>query len=100
MNYTVVTSWVYDAWLEKLKRKDRVVAVRITARVSRMETGNFGDSRSVGGKVSELRLDMGPGYRVYFTVKGLELVIVLCGGDKNSQQSDIELAKEIAKRTP
>ena len=100
MNYAVITSLVYDAWLAKLKRKDRVMAVRITARVSRMETGNFGDTRSVGGKVFELRLDIGPGYRVYFTVKGLELVIVLCGGDKNSQQSDIELAKKIAKQTP
>ncbi len=58
-----------------------------------MEVGNFGDSKAVGDKVFELRLDFGPGYRVYFTQRGLELIVVLGGGDKKTQDADIEAAK-------
>lgn len=69
---------------------------RIAARIVRIEAGNFGDCRSVGSGVSELRIDVGPGYRVYFTLRGLELVILLCGGDKGSQRRDIARAQALA----
>ena len=97
MNYAVVISSVCTAWLEELAQRDAVVVARIARRIERMEVGNFGDAKSVGGGVSELRLPFGPGYRVYFTRKGLEVVVVLCGGDKKSQAADIALAKEMIK---
>lgn len=69
---------------------------RIAARIVRVEAGNFGDCKPVGAGVSELRVDVGPGYRVYFTRRDGELVILLCGGDKASQQRDIAKAKAMA----
>ena len=72
-------------------------AARIVARIRRMEIGNAGDVRSVGDGVSEIRIDYGPGYRVYFARRGRTLVILLCGGDKKSQRKDIALAKRMAK---
>ena len=85
----------FSHWLEKLK--DRQNRVRILDRFSRLSDGLFGDSHSVGGGVSELRLDFGPGYRIYYTLRGVELVILLVGGDKSSQSRDIERAKQLAK---
>jgi len=61
-------------------------------RIKRASNGNFGDAKSVGSGVSEMRIDTGPGYRVYFFRRGQELVILLCGGDKKSQQADIAQA--------
>lgn len=61
-----------------------------------MAQGNFGDCKSVGDRVSELRIDFGPGYRVYFTRKGQQVVILLCGGDKDDQDGDIANAKAMA----
>jgi putative addiction module killer protein len=66
---------------------------RILARVARMQQGNFGDCEPVGDGVRELRLFFGPGYRVYFAERGDEIVVLLCGGDKNSQKNDIQQAK-------
>lgn len=65
---------------------------RIQARVDRLAMGNPGDWKSVGGKVNELRIAHGPGYRIYYVQSGSLLVILLCGGDKSSQESDIQLA--------
>ena len=78
-------------WLSSLR--DRRARAQIEVRLRRVSSGNLGDAKSVGDGVSELRVDVGAGYRVYFGKHGLALVILLCGGDKGSQQSDITLAK-------
>jgi putative addiction module killer protein len=87
---------IFTKWFENLK--DRRAKARIQARIDRMEMGNFGDVGPVGQGVSELRIFYGPGYRVYFIQPAPVLVILLCGGDKSSQQSDIAKAGEIAKQ--
>jgi putative addiction module killer protein len=68
---------------------------RVAARVRRVELGNFGDSKSVGAGVSEMRIDHGPGYRLYFTVRDQSLILLLCGGDKRTQVSDIRRAQRM-----
>lgn len=80
----------YSEWLSRL---DRTVKARVLTRVDRVRRGNFGDCRSVGDGVFELRLDFGPGYRVYYGKQGETIVILLCGGDKDSQTDDITKAK-------
>ena len=65
------------------------------ARLERLETGNFGDCKGVGGGVSELRIDWGPGYRVYFGCDGQTVIVLLCGGDKRKQDADIRKAVEL-----
>jgi len=82
----------FEAWLDDLDDK-RAVA-RVFARLARVRQGNPGDCRPVGEGVSELRVDYGPGYRVYFGQKGRTLVVLLCGGDKRTQDRDIRLAKQ------
>ena len=69
----------------------------VARRIERLANGNFGDVKSVGGKVSELRVDFGPGYRVYFVRSGEAVIVLLCGGDKSSQQRDIAAALKMAK---
>jgi putative addiction module killer protein len=85
----------FKMWLRGLR--DRVTQAIINARIRRISGGNFGDSKPVGNGVSELRIDYGPGFRVYFTQRGQEIIILLCGGDKSTQSGDIEAAKQIAK---
>lgn len=80
-------------WLDALT--DPTAQSRIVSRIARFQSGLFGDSKSVGGGVSEMRIDYGPGYRVYFTRRGSEVVILLCGGDKASQARDIARAKSM-----
>lgn len=84
----------YDAWISTL-RDCKAVAI-VTARIERIRMGLLGDVSSVGSGVSELRIDFGPGYRVYFTRRGTKLILLLCGGDKASQSSDIRTAKAMA----
>ncbi len=86
----------FDDWLHALR--DNRARVRIVRRIDRLRFGNFGDARSVGEGVSELRVDYGPGYRVYFTRFGPTLVLLLCGGDKGSQSRDIANAKSLASK--
>ena len=89
----VVSTLTFVAWLEALA--DVMARSRITKRIARFELGLFGDAKSVGGGVSEMRVDHGPGYRVYFTRRGVEVVILLCGGDKGSQARDIARAQSM-----
>jgi putative addiction module killer protein len=88
------TRW-YKDWTTGLK--DRAAVARIDTRIRRLSLGNPGDFKSVGDGVCELRVDYGPGYRVYYVQRRELIVILLCGGDKQSQDRDIKAAKKIAK---
>lgn len=81
----------FTDWLEALK--DRRTRARIRTRIDRLALGNFGDHRALDGGIYELRIDWGPGYRVYFARAGNVILLLLCGGDKTTQQKDIEHAK-------
>ena len=82
-------------WLRRLK--DANAVARIVARIRRVEQGNLGDNKSLGGGPMEMRIDHGPGYRVYFVRHGEAIVILLCGGDKHGQQRDIVRARKLAE---
>lgn len=82
----------YEEWLNDLK--DGMSRARIRARIDKVATGNFGDHKPVGDSVSELRFTFGPGFRVYYALKNETIVLLLIGGDKSSQEKDIEKAKE------
>lgn len=84
----------FDDWLSDLK--DRAAVRRIAARLDRLADGNPGDVKPVGGGVSEMRIDYGPGYRVYFMQRGAVLIVLLCGGDKATQARDVKRAKKLA----
>ena len=84
----------FTRWLAALK--DQRAVLHVVRRIARVAAGNLGDMKSVGNGISELRIDYGPGYRVYFTRRGSVLVILLCGGDKHTQSRDIKRAAEIA----
>ncbi|HEV2323400.1 MAG TPA: type II toxin-antitoxin system RelE/ParE family toxin [Terracidiphilus sp.] len=83
-------------WLSRLR--DRQARAKILARIDRLEDGNPGKTRSVGSGVVEMKIDFGPGYRVYYIQRGDELVLLLCGGDKSTQDDDILCAKDLAAR--
>jgi len=83
----------FQNWLDGLK--DQRAQVRIAARLRLAEAGNLGDWKTVGGEVSEMRVDYGPGYRLYFTRRGTLLLIMLAGGDKSSQKRDIKRAQRM-----
>ncbi len=85
----------YERWIKRLK--DRVVRAQIAVRVDRLAAGNPGDVKAVGNGVSELRIHYGPGYRVYFVQKDGAIIMLLCGGEKSSQDRDIEFAKKLAQ---
>ena len=81
----------FSEWIRNLR--DRTARARIRARLARLRLGNFGDTNSLGGGLHELRIDHGPGYRVYFGRAGDRLVLLLCGGNKRTQSRDIEQAR-------
>ncbi|TXN62008.1 type II toxin-antitoxin system RelE/ParE family toxin [Methylobacterium sp. WL6] len=84
----------FDAWLGALR--DPRAKARIAIRIDRLVLGNAGDAKPVGSGVSEMRIDYGPGYRLYFIRRGKALIVLLCGGDKGSQQRDIVRARALA----
>ena len=92
----IQTTEVFDDWFDGLR--DQQAKRRIQVRIDRAEDGNFGDCATVGEGVSEMRIHCGPGYRVYFTQRGIEVVILLAGGDKSIQSRDIKTALEIARQ--
>lgn len=96
MTYTIENTDTFNDWLDNLR--DRQARQKIAARIRLIETeGYFGDHKSVGDGVSELRIHAGAGYRVYYTQRGGRLIILLAGGDKDSQTRDIARAKQTLK---
>lgn len=86
---------LFATWLDNLR--DIQAKARVLVRIERLASGNAGDVRPVGEGISEMRIDYGPGYRVYFTKRGSELIILLAGGDKSSQTADIKVALRLAR---
>lgn len=93
--FTIIKTEIFDKWLDKLK--DRHAKVRILDRINSMIGGNLGDVKPVGEGVSETRIHYGPGYRLYFWQQGDVVIVLLCGGDKSTQNKDIEKAKELKR---
>lgn len=93
---TIYTTENFDQWFSSLR--DKQTARRIQARIDRAEDGNFGDHKSVGEGVFEMRIHHGPGYRVYFMLRGLEVVILLIAGDQSTQVKDIQIAQDMARQ--
>lgn len=91
----MLKSATFESWFNSLR--DRQAQARINARIRRLSLGNSGDARPVGSGVSELRIDYGPGYRVYYVQRGAVLALLLCGGDKRTQDADIKRAIAIAR---
>ena len=87
---------IFDRWLRQLR--DRNAVARIQSRIDRLQLGLLGDVKPVGEGVSEIRIDYGPSYRVYFMQLGQELIILLAGGDKATQRRDIAKAMELARK--
>lgn len=92
---TFLRSDEFDAWLHALK--DKLGRARIISRIRSAEAGNFGDCEPVGEGVSEMRIHIGPGYRLYYTRRGEVVYLLLLGGNKSSQKRDIKQAREMAR---
>jgi putative addiction module killer protein len=86
----------FTHWLAHLR--DGRARARVNTRIRRLTLGNAGDARPVGGGISEMRIDYGPGYRIYFIQRGTMLIILLAGGDEDTQDRDIKLAHELASK--
>jgi putative addiction module killer protein len=93
MNYNIEKTEFIDKWLNNKKYK--IYKTRFLARFERIKNGNFGDFKAIDGQLFELRFFFGNGFRVYYTIKNNEVVLLLVGGDKSSQKKDIKLAKQL-----
>jgi putative addiction module killer protein len=93
--YEINQTETFNRWLHDLK--DLRAKARIRARIERAQLGNFGDWSPEGGEIRAIRIDYGPGYRLYFTIRGNRIVVLLCGGDKSTQKTDIAQARKLAK---
>lgn len=91
----VVESATFKRWVARLR--DRRAVARINARLRNVSLGHFGDTKAVGDGISEMLIHYGPGYRLYFIRDGATIVVLLCGGDKGSQERDIDRAKRLAR---
>ena len=96
MEYEPIASETFWRWL--LQLRDHQARALIAVRIDHMSEGNFGDHRSVEGAVTELRINRGPGYRVYYTIRDRTVVVLLCGGNKSSQQEDISRAQTMVEQ--
>ena len=94
MEYEIRKTDVFDKWLRKLR--DRRAVLAIFNRIDRVKLSNFGDVKPVGEGVSEMRIFVGKGYRIYFVTREQKIIVLLCGGDKSTQEKDIQKAKELA----
>jgi putative addiction module killer protein len=95
MRYEIEKTDVFDKWLKKLR--DRQAVLAIAKRLDRAILGNFGDVAPVGDGISEMRIFIGKGYRLYYVIRDRRIVVLLCGGDKTTQKKDIARAKNMAK---
>ena len=93
--YEIRRTETFSKWLDRLR--DARARVRVLSRLTRAEEGNLGDTKPVGESVSEMRIDYGPGYRVYFTKRRKAIIVLLIGGDKSSQEQDIKRAIQLAR---
>jgi len=96
MEYEIEKTAIFKKWFTELK--DRRVKARLGIRFDQIRLGNFGDHKDFAGGVSELRFDFGPGWRIYYTVRGNRVVLLLNGGDKSTQETDIRRAYAIVKK--
>ena len=93
MNYLLNSADQFDKWLSKLK--DRSVKIKVMSRLARVENGNFGDHKQISTDLFELRFFFGSGLRIYYTIQNKQVVFLLAGGDKSTQNKDIDLAKDL-----
>jgi len=93
VEYDVLTTEAFDDWLGRQTAKVREI---VATRIVRFQAGLFGDVKALGEKISEMRIDYGPGYRVYYTIRDRVLIILLCGGEKKTQGKDIKTARRLA----
>jgi len=97
MTYEIQFTETFSKWAAKIK--DPMASAHLTLRLNRIRGGNLGDHKTVGKGVSELRIDVGKGYRLYYTLRGRTVVLLLCGGTKNTQHQDIIKAHRLARET-
>lgn len=93
MNYEITSTYSFDKWLRGLK--DRTIRNKVLARVDRVHNGNFGDFKSLGGNLFELRFFFSGGLRIYYTIRNQQVILLLNGGSKSSQSRDIEKARQM-----
>ena len=92
---TIRTTNIFDSWYSRLR--DRQAKARIAVRIDRLADGNPGQFRNLTGGISEMKVDVGPGYRIYYTERSGEVIVLLVGGDKSSQSADMAKAREVAR---
>ncbi len=93
MLYEIETTAAFDSWLKKLR--NRKAALAVFSRLDRAKLGNFGDAKPIGDGLCEMRIFVGPGYRLYYVIRECRIILLLCGGDKSTQERDIAKAKEM-----
>ena len=97
MIYEIETTSSFDKWLKKLR--DRKAVLAVAARLDRAKLGNFGDVAPVGSGISEMRIFVGQGYRLYYVIRDGRIILLLCGGNKSTQERDIKKAKKMLKQS-